>query len=207
MRLNDIRHERMISVSDSVSTGLQVVPRKTDGVRQNGRSGIEIDDFDRKLLGVLVEDATVSYAELGQRVGLSAPAVHERVKRLKRSGAIRRTSALIDPAAIGKPLLAFIHVDTTGWCKSQALLAIERFPEVEEIHSVTGDTCLLLKVRAQSTQALEGLLAHLYATPGVSASRSYVALSTQLERPVQPGVTESWPLREKLDRAGAEPSL
>ena len=183
------------------------MPRDTDGVRQNAASGHAVDDFDRKLLGVLVEDATVSYAELGQRVGLSAPAVHERVKRLRRSGAIRGTSVLIDPSAVGKPLLAFIHVDTTGWCKSQALLAIERFPEVEEIHSVTGDTCLLLKVRARSTQALEGLLAHLYTTPGISATRSYVALSTQLERPVQPGVTEAWPLREKLDRAGAEPSL
>jgi Lrp/AsnC family leucine-responsive transcriptional regulator len=161
------------------------VSRNTDGIRQNAGSTHEIDDFDRKLLGVLVEDATVSYAEL------------------RRSGAIRRTSALIDPAAVGKPLLAFIHVDTAGWCKSQALLAIERFPEVEEIHSVTGDTCLLLKIRTANTQALEGLLAHLYAVPGVSATRSYVALSTQLERPVQPGITESWPLREELDRAGA----
>ena len=71
--------------------------RNTDGIRQNAAPGHEIDDFDRKLLSVLVEDATVSYADLGQRVGLSAPAVHERVKRLRRSGAIRRTSALIDP--------------------------------------------------------------------------------------------------------------
>jgi DNA-binding Lrp family transcriptional regulator len=135
--------------------------------------GYEVDAFDRKLLGVLVEDATVSYAELGKRVGLSAPAVYERVKRLRRSGAIRRTSVLIDPSAVGKPLLAFVHVDTTGWGKTQAPLAIQRYPEVEEIHSVTGDTCMLLKVRAESTQAVEGLLAHLYATPGVSATRSY----------------------------------
>jgi Lrp/AsnC family transcriptional regulator, leucine-responsive regulatory protein len=177
--------------------------RNTDDIRQNAASGHGIDAFDRKLLGVLVEDATVSYAELGKRVGLSAPAAHERVKRLRRSGAIRRTTVSIDPRAVNKPLLAFIHVDTTGWCKSQALLAIERFPEVEEIHSVTGDTCLLIKVRAESAQALEGLLAHLYATPGVSATRSYIALSTQMERPVQPGITESWPLREQLDRAGA----
>jgi Lrp/AsnC family leucine-responsive transcriptional regulator len=193
----------MIAKPDSASTGISRVARNTDGIRQNTAPGHEVDDFDRKLLGVLVEDSTVSYAELGQRVGLSAPAVHERVKRLRRSGAIRRTSALIDPTAVGKPLLAFIHVDTTGWCKSQALLAIERFPEVEEIHSVTGDTCLLLKIRTANTQALEGLLAHLYAVPGVAATRSYVALSTQLERPVQPGITESWPLREELDRAGA----
>jgi DNA-binding Lrp family transcriptional regulator len=108
----------------------------------------------------------------------------------------------IDPGAVGKPLLAFVHVDTTGWCKSQALLEIARFPEVEEIHSVTGDTCLLLKVRAGSTQALESLLAHLYATPGVTATRSYVALSTQLERPVQPGVTSTWQVPERLLRAG-----
>ena len=73
--------------------------RNTDGVRQNAAAGHAVDDFDRKLLGVLVEDATVSYAELGQRVGLSAPAVHERVKRLRRSGAIRRTSVLVDPTA------------------------------------------------------------------------------------------------------------
>lgn len=133
--------------------------RNTDGIRQNTTSGHEVDDFDRKLLGVLVDDATVSYAELGQRVGLSAPAVHERVKRLRRSGAIRRTSVSIDPGAVGKPL------------------------------------------RAGSTQALESLLAHLYATPGVTATRSYVALSTQLERPVQPGVTSSWQVPERLLRA------
>jgi Lrp/AsnC family transcriptional regulator, leucine-responsive regulatory protein len=175
--------------------------RNTDAIRQNASPGHQIDDFDRKLLGVLVEDATVSYAELGQRVGLSAPAVHERVKRLRRTGAIRRTSVLIESRAVGKPLLAFVHVDTTGWGNTHALLAIQRFPEVEEIHSVTGDTCMLLKVRTASTQALEALLAHLYATPGVSATRSYVALSTQLERPVQPGVTQSWAVPEKLQHA------
>jgi DNA-binding Lrp family transcriptional regulator len=113
---------------------------------------------------------------------------------------------LINPGAVGKPLLAFVHVDTTGWGKTEALLAFERYPEVEEIHSVTGDTCMLLKVRTASTQALEGLLAQLYATPGVSATRSYVALSTQLERPVQPGVTPSWVIPEELKRTGREAS-
>jgi DNA-binding Lrp family transcriptional regulator len=174
--------------------------KKTDGIQPNRSSGRELDAFDRKLLGVLVEDAAVSYAELGDRVGLSAPAVHERVKRLRRSGVIRRTAALVDPAAVGKPLLAFVHVDTTGWGKTQALLAIEQYPELEEIHSVAGDTCMLLKVRAQNTQALEGLLARLYAAPGVVATRSYVVLSTYLERPVQPGVTQSWPMPAELER-------
>jgi len=63
-------------------------------------------------------------------------------------------------------------------------------PEVEEIHSVAGDTCMLLKVRCASSRALEALLARLYATPGVRSTRSYVVLSTYLERNAQAGITE-----------------
>ena len=162
--------------------------QNTDDVRRRRSPERELDTMDRKILGVLVEDASISYADLGDRVGLSPPAAHERVKRLRRSGA-----AMIDPEAVGKTLLAFVHVDTTGWGKTQALLAIEEHPEVEEIHSVTGDTCMLLKVRTDSTHALEGLLARLYDTPGVKATRSYVVLSTYIERPVQPGTTSEWP--------------
>ncbi|HTV69905.1 MAG TPA: Lrp/AsnC family transcriptional regulator [Rhizobiaceae bacterium] len=166
---------------------------ETDGIRKDSLPSRSLDAADRRLLGVLVEDATVSYAELGERAGLSAPAAHERVKRLRKSGAIRRTSALIDPKAAGKPLLAFVHVDTKGWGKTPELLAIAQYPEVEEIHSVAGDTCMLLKVRTEDTRALEGLLARIYETPGVITTRSYVVLSTYLERPVQPAATREWP--------------
>lgn len=166
---------------------------KTDGVQQNGISDRPLDAFDRTILGELEEDAGQSYARLGERVGLSAPAVHERVKKMRRSGALRKISAIIDPVAAGKNLLAFVHVDTHGWGKSQHLMRIAEHPEVEEIHSVAGDACMLLKVRTRDTHDLEALLSELYATPGVKATRSYVVLSTYLERPVQAGVTEVWP--------------
>jgi DNA-binding Lrp family transcriptional regulator len=166
---------------------------ETDGIRQNDGRARGLDAFDRKLLSLLVEDANRSYAELGEQVGLSAPAVHERVKRLKRSGAIRQTAALINPIAIHKTLLAFVHVDTSGWGKTPELLAISRYPEVEEMHSVAGDTCMLLKVRTEDSRALEGLLARIYDVPGVIGTRSYIVLSTQLERPVQAGITKEWP--------------
>ena len=166
---------------------------ETDGIPQNRPAARDLDAIDRKILGVLVDDATISYAELGDRVGLSPPAAHERVKRLRRSGAIRGTVALLDPKAVRKPLLAFVHVDTRGWGKTPELMAISEHPEVEEIHSVAGDSCMLLKVRTEDTRALEGLLARLYETPGVVSTRSYVVLSTYLERPVQPGNTKEWP--------------
>lgn len=167
---------------------------ETDGIRQNEGRARDLDAFDRKLLGLLVEDATRSYVELGEQVGLSAPAVHERVKRLRRSGAIRQTAALINPIAIHKTLLAFVHVDTSGWGKTPELLGIGKYPEVEEMHSVAGDTCMLLKVRTEDSRALEGLLARIYDVPGVIRTRSYVVLSTHMERPVQPGITREWPL-------------
>lgn len=163
--------------------------KETDEIRPNPVQTRALDAADRRLLGVLVDDATVSYAELGEQASLSAPAAHERVKRLRRDGVIRRTAALLDPHAVGKPLLAFVHVDTQGWGKTPDLMRISRLPEIEEIHSVAGDASLLLKVRARDTQGLESVLSVIYGLPGVVRTRSNIVLSTYLERPVQPEVT------------------
>ncbi len=144
-----------------------------------------MDAIDRRILGELSRDATQSYARISASVGLSAPAVHERVKRMRAAGVIRSTVAQLDGAAVGKPLLAFVHVDTIGWGKTAELMAFEGWPEVEEIHTSTGDTCLILKVRVASPQALEGLLAQIYDVQGVRGTRTYMTLSTRLERSVQ----------------------
>lgn len=167
--------------------------KNANAIRQNPVRSRALDSFDRKILGVLVRDANVSYADLGKRIGLSAPAVHERVKRMRRTGAIRQTAVLMDPVVVGKPLLAFVHLDVRGWCKTPEQLAIAELPEVEEVHNVAGDTSMLLKVRTENSRALEGLLARIYDVPGVVATRSYIVLSTHLERPVQPDTTKDWP--------------
>jgi len=152
-----------------------------------------LDNLDRRILAAMVNDASQSYARLGEQVGLSSPAVHERVKKLKQAGVIRFVGAMLDPQAVDKQMLSFVHVDTVGWGKPAALLAFDQYPEVEEIHSVAGDTCLILKVRTRGPEDLEHFLAQLYAVDEVTATRSYVVLSTYLERPVQAGLTGSWP--------------
>ncbi len=149
-----------------------------------------LDAIDRKLLGLLSADAEQSYATLGDKVGLSPPAVHERVKRYKATGRISGVAALLNPKMTGKPFLAFLHVNTSGWGKTDAILGLGDLPEVEEIHSVTGDTCMLLKVRMQDSKAMEDLLKRIYDMPEVVSTKTYVALSTSLERPVQAGITE-----------------
>lgn len=166
---------------------------ETDGVHRKARSARSLDGFDRRILGALVEDARRSYSQIGQAVGLSAPAVHERVKRLRDFGVLKGIQAALDGEAIGKPLLAYVHVDTDGWGKSKRMMRLRDFPEVEEIQSVAGDTCVILKVRTAGTRAMEHFLAQLYALPGVRGTKSYVVLSTYLERPIQATVTDEWP--------------
>ncbi|AJD50862.1 Lrp/AsnC family leucine-responsive transcriptional regulator [Thalassospira sp. MBR-102] len=164
-----------------------------NNLQQNNLPGQQLDTFDRRILGALVEDSSQTYAELGRIVGLSAPAVHERVKRLRRHGIIERMSAILNGPAIGKPMVSFVHVDTDGWGKSERMMKIANFPEVEEIHSVAGDTSVILKVRTTDAHALEVLLSQLYILRGVKTTRSYVVLSTYLERTIQAEVTQDWP--------------
>lgn len=166
---------------------------ETDSVRKGRADALAIDVMDRKILSALVEDATQSYATLGQSVGLSAPAVHERVKRLRARGIIQQTVARLDGAKIGKPLLVFVHVATENWGFSQAFERLMALPEVEELHSVTGDTSLILKVRLPESSALESLLRQIHCFDSVVSTKTFVTLSTYKDSPVQASQTTEWP--------------
>ena len=150
-----------------------------------------MDSNDRKLLCLLADDATIAYRDLGEKLGLSAPSIFERVKKLKAQGVIKQTTIAIDGEAIGRPLMAFVHVMTEGWGRTPEMMALEADPRVEEIHAVAGDTCMILKVRCEGTRALEQLLKAVYDIPGVKETRSYIALNTYLERNVRMELVES----------------
>ena len=87
---------------------------------------------------------------------------------------------------LGRPLLAFVHVDTASWQVTRELLALRALPEVEEIHTVTGESAMLIKVRTRDTQSLEKLLERIHGTSGFTRTRSYIALTTYLERGPSP---------------------
>ncbi len=160
--------------------------QETNKVKQSRHGEASIDAVDRKLLRLLAEDATCKYADLGAAVNLSGPAVHERVKRLKRNGVITGTIATLDGRKIGCPLLAFVHVDTDGWGLTDSVLALTSLADVEEIHSTAGNANVILKVRMRDTQALEKILAKIYSFEGVTNVRSHVVLNSYLERGPKP---------------------
>jgi Lrp/AsnC family leucine-responsive transcriptional regulator len=128
--------------------------------RQNGRIAEAplIDEINRRLLAELQEDARLTLAELGRRIGLSSPAVTERLQRLERSGVIRGYCADIDPAALGLSLTAVIRVrPAPGQLYNVAELAQET-PEVVECTRVTGDDCYVMKAHLRDVGHLEEVI-------------------------------------------------
>ncbi|TCN44102.1 DNA-binding Lrp family transcriptional regulator [Kribbella orskensis] len=143
-----------------------------------------VDQTDRELLARLQEDATQSYAALGQAVGLSAGAAHERVRKLKAAGVIRRTTAEVDPAALGAGVLAYVLLDAESWMGDDATAdALRAIPAVEEAHIIAGPASILVKVRTISTEQLQATLRALHQVDGVTSTQTVVVLESFFERP------------------------
>jgi Lrp/AsnC family transcriptional regulator, leucine-responsive regulatory protein len=154
-----------------------------------------IDERDSQILQLVQRDASLAQAEIARQVGLSTAAVHERLKKLEASGIIRRWTAVVDGAAVGASIAAFVEVFLDHPRHERALIdRVAGLDEVLECHHVTGEFSLLLKVRVRSMEALRQLLLHqLTSLDGVSRTRTVVVLSTVKEEtyvmPVVEGVT------------------
>ncbi|MCX2182757.1 Lrp/AsnC family transcriptional regulator [Streptomyces sp. SKN60] len=142
-----------------------------------------MDHIDRTLLAELQRDATQSYAALGRAAGLSAGAAHERVRKLRERGVIRRTTVEVDPAVVGGGVLAYVMVDSNAWMGDSAD-AFAALPEILEAHVIAGSATVLVKVRTTTTEQLQDVLRRLYAIDGVSGTQATVVLETFFERPV-----------------------
>lgn len=142
-----------------------------------------MDHIDRALLAQLQQEATQSYAALGEAVGLSAGAAHERVRKLRERGVIRRTTVDVDPAAVGSGVLAYVMVDSTAWM-GDSRAAFEAIAEIQEAHVIAGSASVMVKVRTATTDQLQDVLRRLYAIDGVSGTQATVVLETFFERPL-----------------------
>jgi Lrp/AsnC family transcriptional regulator, leucine-responsive regulatory protein len=142
-----------------------------------------VDDIDRALVLRLQEDAGQSYAALGTAVGLSAGATHERVRKLRERGVIRRTTIDVDPAAVGSGVLAYVMVDSNAWI-GESGADFAAIPEIQEAHVIAGSASVLVKVRTASTEQLQDVLRRLYAIDGVNGTHATVVLDTFFERPL-----------------------
>jgi Lrp/AsnC family transcriptional regulator, leucine-responsive regulatory protein len=114
-----------------------------------------IDDINRRLLTELHRDPRVTMSKLARSVGMSAPAVTERVQRLEQAGIITGYHMSVDPGSLGLPVAAFVRIRPTAGQLSKIAELAASLPQVTECHRITGEDCFLIKVHAATIEALE----------------------------------------------------
>jgi Lrp/AsnC family leucine-responsive transcriptional regulator len=146
-----------------------------------------LDPIDRQILRFLREDGRMSHAAIAKEVGLSGPAVHERVRKLEQRGVIAGYTVMLDAEALGKPHVAFALVtlsEGNEFAADDPIVArICDEPDVLEFHRIAGQDCYLIKIRSATNKDLEKLLRRIRSIRGVARSRTTIVLSTELERP------------------------
>ena len=141
-----------------------------------------MDATDLKILELLQQNARMTNAEIAAEVELTASSVYERVRKLQDQGVIRRFTIEVDPAALGKPLTAFIRL-TVAYDDRQApgVVALRDDPDVLECYSVAGEDCYILKVRAEGPKQLERLISAIRGSADANRSVTNIVLSTYKE--------------------------
>lgn len=134
-----------------------------------------LDETGWRILHALQENARISFSELGQRVGLSAPAVAERVRRMEDAGIIKGYHAEIDTVKVGYPITAIIRMGSMGGRCSRMTASAEQIPEVLECYRITGSDSLVMKVMASTVEHLEAIIDRLSEYGEVTTS---IVLST-----------------------------
>jgi len=142
-----------------------------------------IDEIDRKLLRELQQDARASYAELGRRVGLTTPAVIERIRKLEDAGIITGYRAEIDPAKIGLLITAFIRMSITGVDYSHIIEVANESKEILECHRGTGGDSFIMRVVVESVEHLQEVIDRL--TPYGITTTTIVLSSPVQQRAVE----------------------
>lgn len=144
----------------------------------------QIDEIDFELLALLQRDARLSKAALGEKVGLTGPAVYARLQHLEEGGIIRQYTVLLEPKAINQNLVAFIRVLTNSVAlkdEDAFINYVQKEPRVLECHDVDGEDSYIVKVRTHSLEDLRLLVNELRALPNVSRTITSIAMVTLKE--------------------------
>lgn len=146
-----------------------------------------LDSIDRRILRLLRQDGRMAHSAIAKEVGLSGPAVHERVRKLEQRGVIGSYTAVLEPEKLDRSNMAFVMVtlsEGNEFAHDEPIVArICEEPDVLEFHRIAGEDCYLVKIRTGTSKELEQLLRRIRAIRGVARTRTTIVLSTELEKP------------------------
>lgn len=143
----------------------------------------KIDAVDRKILDGLVENARISNAELARMVGMSAPSVAERIRRLEEAGVIEGYTATVNPKALGLPIAAWLRIRPIPGELHRVAQILRDLPEVVECDRITGEDCFIARAHLQSVAHLETLIDALISYAMTNTS---IIQSSPVERRLPP---------------------
>jgi len=140
---------------------------------------------DRQIIDILLRDARTSHAQIAESVGLSRPAIAERIKKMEQAGVIKGFSVILQPEAIDESITAFISAKHTGILSDairQALVELQNRKEILEIHSVAGEDCFLIKVRTEGMDRLNEVVNSLKEPPFEMTTKTTIVLERYFEK-------------------------
>ncbi|HEU4488655.1 MAG TPA: Lrp/AsnC family transcriptional regulator [Actinomycetota bacterium] len=146
-----------------------------------------LDHIDRRILELLRLDGRQSHTAIAKEVGLSGPAVHDRVRKLEQRGIIAGYTAVLDADKLDRSHMAFCMItvsEGTEFAADDPIVArICEERDVLEFHRIAGEDCYMVKVRCRTNRDLERLLRRIRSIRGVARTRTTIVLSTELEQP------------------------
>ncbi|MCP4801382.1 Lrp/AsnC ligand binding domain-containing protein [Flavobacteriaceae bacterium] len=147
---------------------------------------IQIDGIDKKILRALIEDARTPILEIARYIGISGAAIHQRLRKLEKSGLIAGSKFVINPKILGYKTMAFIGIFLDKAMNNpDAVRQLKKIPEVLECHYTTGNWSILIKILCKDNEHLMHLLnKEIQTIPGVSRTETFISLEQQIDRQI-----------------------
>ncbi|MGB1448567.1 MAG: Lrp/AsnC family transcriptional regulator [Flavobacteriaceae bacterium] len=153
----------------------------------NNENTVQIDGIDKILLNELMQDARISINRLAKQVGISGAAVHQRLKKLEKSGLIQGSQVMINPKKLGYTTLAFVGIYLDKAMNNPSAVAqLKKIDEVLECHYTTGDWSVLVKILCKDNEHLMNLLNNqIQKIAGISRTETFISLEQQIARQIR----------------------
>jgi len=153
---------------------------------KSSNENVKIDGIDKKILRYLMQDARTPILEIARNIGISGAAIHQRLRKLEKSGLIAGSKFVINPKILGYTTMAYIGIFLDkAMSNPAAVKALEKIPEVLECHYTTGNWSILIKVLCRDNEHLMHVLNRdIQQIEGVSRTETFISLNQQIDRQI-----------------------
>lgn len=154
---------------------------------KSDQKGVQIDGIDKKILRYLMADARTPILEIARNIGISGAAIHQRLRKLEKSGLLSGSKFIINPKSLGYTTTAYIGIYLDkAMSNPYAIRELKKIPEVLECHYTTGNWSILIKVLCRDNEHLMHLLnKKIQQIDGVSRTETFISLDQQIDRQIQ----------------------